>query len=497
MQTLPKTKTAISFLGVILIFTAAFLIQKEGEARIDETLQEKVERVLTDERLEGAVAGISIRHADTGAILFEKNANLRLVPASNTKLFTGAAAPETLGPGHTFTTELWTDGELKRGILNGNLYLKGKGDPTLRAEDLDAMAQALKEAGVRKITGRLVADDSWYDDVRLSDGVQWTDETEYYGAQVSALTLSPDKDFDAGTVIVKTVPAHVKGSPAHIEIFPDNDYVRIINQTVTSSAKKGTELEVERRHGTNDILVKGEIALDDPFSHSWVAVSEPSGLVRELFQRSLQKYNIIMKGEHARSGVTPEEATLLVTRNSMALEELFLPFMKLSNNGHAEVLVKEMGRVVHGEGSWERGLSVVEDELAKMGVDVETMQMKDGSGLSRSNLIPAHEISELLFQVQDKEWFPVLFQSLPVAGNSERFVGGTLRSRMIDTHAEGKVQAKTGTLSEVSSLSGYVTTADGEPLIFAFVFNHVLSDEVKDIEDQLAILLSEHTFRKN
>ncbi|MGR9050419.1 D-alanyl-D-alanine carboxypeptidase/D-alanyl-D-alanine endopeptidase [Halobacillus faecis] len=497
MRTIPKTKAAISLLGVILIFTAALLIHKEGEARNDESLQEKVERVLTDERLAGAIAGISIRHADTGAILFEKNADLRLIPASNTKLFTGAAALETLGPRYTFATELWTDGESKRGILDGNLYLKGKGDPTLRTEDLDAMARALKKAGVRKITGRLIADDSWYDDVRLSDGIQWTDETEYYAAQISALTLSPDKDYDAGTVIVKTIPADVKGAQAHIEIFPDNEYVQIINQTVTSSPEKGTELEVERRHGTNEINVKGEIALDDPFSHSWVAVSEPSGLVMELFQRSLQKYKITMKADKAGSGVTPEEATLLVTRNSMALEELFFPFMKLSNNGHAEVLVKEMGRVVHGEGSWAKGLSVVEEVLAEMGVDVETMRLKDGSGLSRSNLIPAHEISELLFQVQDEEWFPVLFQSLPMAGNPERFAGGTLRSRMIDTHAEGKVQAKTGTLSEVSSLSGYVTTADGNPLIFAFVFNNVLSDEVKEIEDQLAILLSEHTFRKN
>ncbi|WP_152526275.1 D-alanyl-D-alanine carboxypeptidase/D-alanyl-D-alanine-endopeptidase [Thalassobacillus devorans] len=456
-------------------------------------LTDELNMILTDEKLEGALAGISIRSAETGEVIYEHQADKRLKPASNMKLLTAAAALEILGPDYTFPTEVLADGELKGNKLHGDLYLKGKGDPTLMEEDFEDLARSLKEAGVKEVKGNVIADDSWYDDVRLSEDISWNDETNYYAAQVSALTASPNKDYDAGTVIVEAHPADTPGEPAEVKVVPENDYVEVINKTKTVPMEQEKDISIEREHGTNKIVVEGEIPVEGYRSRSWVAVDEPSGLALNLFGKALDKEGIKVKGELTVNGTAPGAAELLASKQSMPLEELLIPFMKLSNNGHAEVLIKEMGKVVHGEGSWEKGLEVVEDVLTDIGVDASTLRLRDGSGMSHVNMVPAHEISELLYQVRDKEWFPAYLASLPVAGNSERFVGGTLRYRMNDTPAEDNVKAKTGSLTGVTSLSGYVTSKDGKELIFAVVLNNYLGS-VQNLEDEIAITLAEHEF---
>ncbi|KHE70856.1 D-alanyl-D-alanine carboxypeptidase, partial [Halobacillus sp. BBL2006] len=384
-------------------------------------LKVKISEILSDENLKGAVAGVSIRSAESGELIYENNADIRLEPASNMKLLTAAAALETLGPDYTFTTEVLADGEVKGNKLHGDLYLKGKGDPTLMVEDFEAMAKSLQKAGIREVKGNLIADDSWYDDIPLSEDIAWNDETNYTGSQISALTAAPNEDYDAGTVIVAAYPSDTAGELAEIQVTPKNDYVEIVNEAKTVNSDQSKDISIERKHGTNQIVVKGTIPVDGSRSRSWIAVSEPTGLALNLFRQSLEKEGIKVKGKTATDGKTPKTAELLVSKESIPLEKLFIPFMKLSNNGHAEVLVKEMGKVVHDEGSWDKGLEVVEYFLRENGVDADTMRLRDGSGMSHVNMVPANEISQLLYQVKEKAWFPVYLNSLPVAGNSERF----------------------------------------------------------------------------
>jgi len=175
----------------------------------------------------------------------------------------------------------------------------------------------------------------------------------------------------------------------------------------------------------------------------------------------------------------------------MPLSELMIPFMKLSNNGHAEVLVKEMGKVVHGEGSWEKGLEVMAAELSRFGIDTSTLVLRDGSGISHANLIPANQITKLLFMAEKEEWFPVFQRSLPVAGVKDRMIGGTMRNRLKEKNLKNRVAAKTGTLTGVSTLAGYVETSSGETLIFSIMLNNLLDDrEGRKVEDRIVRMLA-------
>jgi serine-type D-Ala-D-Ala carboxypeptidase/endopeptidase (penicillin-binding protein 4) len=407
------------------------------------------------------------------------------------------AALEKLGPAYQFSTEVLTDGRVRGNVLQGNLYLKGKGDPTLLKEDLDQFATQLKAQGINQINGNLVGDDSWYDNVRLSQDLNWSDEPFYTGAQVSALTLSPNEDYDAGTVIVEVFPGKNVGDKPIVKLTPHTDYVEIVNKAETTKKDHSKSISIEREHGSNRIMIDGVIPLEGSTSRSWVSIWEPTGYAVDVFKKSLEANGITLIGRSRTTvGKAPDNAILLTEKKSMPLRDLLIPFMKLSNNGHGETLAKEMGKVVNGEGSWDEGLRVMKEVLGTYGVQTSTILLRDGSGISHKNLIPSNELSQVLYAVQHEDWYPAFEKSLPVAGNTERLIGGTLRSRMLNTAAANNVKAKTGSLTGVSSLSGYVTTKDGQKLVFSIIVNNYLgsSSTITKIEDQIAITLADHEF---
>jgi len=452
-----------------------------------------IDEILKDPRLQGATTVVSIREAATGEVVYSHLGDTRVHPASVMKLLTGAAAFETLGEGHTFKTELYMDGRIESGVLHGNLYLRGRGDPTLTKNDLKAFVSELKAKGISSIAGNVYGDDTWYDDIRLSQDLNWSDEPYYTGSQVSALTLSPNDDYDAGTVIVEVNPAKKSGQAGQVAMVPANNYLTVVNKTQTVAKKGKKSITVERQHGTNTFIVSGTIPEGSTKTRTWASVWEPTNYTISIFKKTIEELGITFSTapKVERKKVT-KGATLLTSKNSMPLHELFIPFMKLSNNGHAEVLVKEMGRTIGGEGSWDKGLSIIEATLSTLGLDTKNMLLRDGSGMSHKNLVTANEVTKLLYTAQTKPWYPAFLNALPVAGNGERFVGGTLRNRMTGTTAAGNVQAKTGALNGVTALSGYVTTKDGEILTFSIMINNYLSDTTPEILDRIAIALANH-----
>lgn len=488
-----KTTFITIFSLVIILAIIPFFHTEEPPARAVEPsgeLSSEITKLLTNEpALDGALAGISIRSAKDGKLLYEHIGETRLQPASVLKMFTAAAAFSVLGEDYRFTTEVLTDGKIDGETLAGDLYLKGMGDPTLLGEDFDEMAKKIKSKGIKKVAGDLVADDSWYDDVRYSEDLTWNDEHQYYGSQVSALTASPNQDYDAGTVIVNILPGK-KGKAANISLEPETDYVKILNETVTVDSEGEHNIVIEREHGSNSILVRGTIPANAHKTREWVAVWEPTLYAGSLFIKSLELHGIKVVGK-IRTGHATDTMTRLISHKSMPLSELMIPFIKLSNNGHAEVLVKEMGKVVHGEGSWDKGLEVMDAELARFGIDTGRLVLRDGSGISHVNLIPANEITKLLYLVQSEKWFPAFQRSLPVAGAKDRMVGGTLRNRLKDEALVNMIQAKTGSLTGVSTLAGYVKTSSGETLIFTVLLNNLLDDrDGRKIEDKIVRILS-------
>jgi D-alanyl-D-alanine carboxypeptidase/D-alanyl-D-alanine-endopeptidase (penicillin-binding protein 4) len=458
-------------------------------AAADPELTAAIDALLADPRLTDSMVAVSVRDAGSGEVLYERNPRLRLNPASNAKLFSSAAAVETLGLDHSFTTDVLTDRGVSDGAVNGDLFLRGGGDPTTLATDYRALAADLAGQGVVKVKGSLVADDSYFDDVPLGVAWSWDDEPFYYSAATSALTAAPDTDYDSGTVIVRTTPGAAAGDPLSIEVTPATSAVRIVNQATTGAPGSSNTLSIERQHASDVVLVTGSYPAGRSTDLEWVTVPDPTTYAADLFRRALAAEGIKLKGT-VREGSTPQAAQVLASHESMTLGELLTPYLKLSNNMHAEALVKAVGAETSGTGSTSAGLAVVRSYLTGHGIDTSRLRLSDGSGLSRFDLVSAHDLTDLLIAVQSEPWFDTWYDALPIAGNPERFAGGTLRSRMRDTAAANNLHGKTGSLTSVTTLSGYVTNADGRDLVFAMMSNNYLLSP-RSIEDALGVTLAE------
>ncbi|OEV31630.1 D-alanyl-D-alanine carboxypeptidase [Streptomyces nanshensis] len=452
--------------------------------------QKAVERILSGKRLDGASSSVVVADARSGKPLYRHQSDRRLVPASNTKLLTSAAAMDVLGPGYRYRTDVLAHGDRDGGRLDGDLYVRGTGDPTLLAKDYDAMAAEVAGSGIEEVTGSLVADDTRFDSERLGRSWAADDESAYYSSQISALSLAPDTDYDTGSVYIEAVPGAAAGEDPKVKVTPDNDYVDVEVDATTVAGNGENTLSVDREHGGNKITVSGGIPVGAEPYESWTSVWEPTGYAASVFAEALKRHGVRVAGETELGKATPDGAQRVARHSSMPLKELTVPFMKLSNNNHAEVLTKTMGHESAGKGTWSAGLKTVSGFLDKEGVDTATLRQVDGSGLSRMDNVSAGHLATLLHSVRKKPWFKQWYDALPIACAPGRLTGGTLRSRMCDTPAERNAHAKTGSLTGASALSGYVTDADGRELTFSIILNNYMADSVKGVEDEIVVALA-------
>ncbi|RKS73212.1 D-alanyl-D-alanine carboxypeptidase/D-alanyl-D-alanine-endopeptidase (penicillin-binding protein 4) [Actinomadura pelletieri DSM 43383] len=476
---------AVLLLGAGLVAGGAVpaLADLDGSGPDSGRLARDLDAVLRDERLAGASVGVVVRDAASGRILYDRGGDTPLMPASNNKLYTSAAAFGILGAGYRFRTTV--------SVKGGNLYLTGTGDTTMRAADYDRLAAAVAAKGISAVEGDLVADDTWFGGGLVRRDWDPEDLQYAYAGRISALTVSPNADHDAGSVAL-SVTAAGTGEPVEVTLTPATGAVKVDNRATTGPAGSRSTVAVNRGNGSDIIVVTGSHPVGAPAKEFLRTVEDPALYAADVFRRALRAHGVRVAGTTER-GRTPVDATTVAARTSMPLSRLAAPFMKLSNNVIAETLVKAIGRKVHGRGTWAAGLPAVAAHLRRLGVDPARVTMTDGSGLARSNRTTAAQLATLLRNARRQTWFPAWYASLPIAGRSGRLMGGTLANRMVGTAAAGNVHAKTGTLTGVTALSGYVTRRDGRTLVFSSVFNGYTGRAPKDVEDAIAVRLATDT----
>jgi D-alanyl-D-alanine carboxypeptidase/D-alanyl-D-alanine-endopeptidase (penicillin-binding protein 4) len=264
--------------------------------------------------------------------------------------------------------------------------------------------------------------------------------------------------------------------------------VRVSGRIGTGAAGSERTVEVDRRPGSNELLLSGSVPADGGTSQAWVAVENPAQVAAAVFAAGLARHGVRVHGP-VRAGRAPAEATVVAHHDSAPLSALVVPLLKLSNNGIAEHLVKEIGRVRAGAGSWSAGLGRIADFVHQGGLDVTPARQADGSGLSRHNLMTSQRLCRLMEFARSRPWFKSWYDALPVAGDPRRMVGGTLAGRLRGTPAEGRLHAKTGWMTGVDALAGYLDRPDGHTLAFAVLFNNFAGDSPRPVIDAFVLRL--------
>lgn len=471
-------------------------------------LQTRITEVLQKPEISAGIVGIKVASLDSGRVLFEENANKLLRPASNMKLYTVATAIDKLTPDFRFTTSVYAPARPDAaGIVHGDLTIYGRGDPSIAArfnngdyfKGIEELATKISSAGVKRVEGDIIGDETYFTGPQYGSGWEWEDLQWWYGAEVSALTIN-DNALD-----LSVKPGARVGAPAVITTGPPDPLLTITNHVVTAASGTRRQITVYRGLGTHVLEVVGTIAVDDRGFAGGIGISHPALLFVYLLRSALAKRGVVITGRSKTVAPSVSGAPItatpvsglseLATLQSPPLSLIAAQTLKPSQNLYTELILRTIGKVVpppaetpNGSFTSEgAGLEVVRNFLKDAGVNSAALVLSDGSGLSRNDMITAEATVQLLTYMSRHAHAKVFSDALPIAG-----VDGTLRNRMKGTVAENNLRAKTGSLSSAASLSGYVTTASGERLVFSIMVNNYPEDvEPRSLFiDPIALLLA-------
>jgi D-alanyl-D-alanine carboxypeptidase/D-alanyl-D-alanine-endopeptidase (penicillin-binding protein 4) len=491
-------------LMVVLLAGRAFAPQAYAASHKPQPATKKqIETILAQPDLSRGFWGIEITSATTGKVLYSQNADKLFTPASNTKLFTTAAALALIGPDYKFRTTIETNGALdKYGRLSGDLILVGRGDPTLSGRELpynirtqrdanpvkvlEKLADDLAQKGVKYIDGDVIADDSYFAFERYGEGWSKDDLIWADGAPVSALTINDN------VIFVNILPGMHPGDKAFVSITPFSDYYTIENRLMTTPAGTARKLSINREPGSTQLVLWGSIPVDDPGGNEGLAIEDPAEFAASLLRHVLEVRGIAVYGKQrtrhmelaslstftstvmasSRGGdyaatQSPIGPLVLAQYQSTPLSQDIQVINKVSQNLHAEILLRLLGREKGSAGTVQSGLEVLHGFLNTVGISPDDYVFYDGSGLSRENLVTPHAIVQLLRYAANQPWGKEFRDSLPAAG-----VDGSLAERFKNLDPSAHVYGKTGSLGGVKSLSGYAVTVQGEQIAFSIVTNN-------------------------
>jgi serine-type D-Ala-D-Ala carboxypeptidase/endopeptidase (penicillin-binding protein 4) len=449
-----------------------------------------VAHVLAAPAFDRATTAFVARSLATGETLYQHNGGVWLVPASTMKVLTTVAAADRLGWGYRFETRLVAMGPVVNGTLRGDLLVVGTGDPTInprhpeRMTAFDEWARALAAKGIRHIAGHVVGDDTAFEEPGVGIGWAWDDLVLGYGAAYGAL------QFNDNEAEVTMGPGTTPGAPPVVYVSPSNHGLLLDVQAVTAAEGTPSSLVVARVPGTRFLDVTGRAPLGTAPVSDMVAVANPTLFFAAELRATLVRHGIVVDGtavdldEHDERPRAADGTTLLVDL-SPPLSAIVQPMLQWSRNSYAETLVTALDAVPPASAG--EGLAVLRNTLAALGVAPESYHVRDGSGLSRNDYVSANALVDTLTAAWTRpDLRGPLLAALPEAGRP-----GTFSRRLADTPAAGRVHAKTGSMSNVRSLAGYVTTAADEPVVFAFISNgfDVRGSEIDARVDELILAL--------
>jgi len=437
-------------------------------------LQHDLGGILTRDTLAHGTWSVVVKSMTSGATLYSTNAQRLLMPASTMKMVTLATAAEHLGWNFTYETRLSAIGSIENGVLRGDLVVTGSGDPSIGTADqsadhlFDEWSAQLRRLGIRAIDGRLVGDDRAFERETLGFGWSWDDLAIDYAAGVSAL------QFNENAVRVTIAHGAAAGDSAAMTVDPPTSELTVVNHVTTGKTGSPRALDARRLPGAQRLEISGSIATDSDPAVLNVSVDNPTRFFVSALRRGLIARGIDARGDavdvHELS--TPPaigDGRLVATHQSPPLSTLAIRLMKASQNQYAETLLKTIGRNADGApASASAGSAEVRNTFTRWNIDPNGLVQRDGSGLSRYDYLNADTLVSVLDRVyHDATLYQPFRASLPVAG-----VDGTLARRFKDTRAEGRVHAKTGSMSNVRTLAGYVDTEGGDVLAFAILANN-------------------------
>jgi D-alanyl-D-alanine carboxypeptidase/D-alanyl-D-alanine-endopeptidase (penicillin-binding protein 4) len=424
--------------------------------------------------------GVVVRSLSTGELLYDRNSGKLMVPASNMKIVTLAAAARVIGWDTRFVTTLETAAPVEGDTLRGDLYVRGGGDPTINTRNgrgaavFADWAAALRAAGIHRIDGRIIGDDNLFDDEGVGAGWAWDYLEAAYAAPVGAL------QYNENVAALTVLPGRAPGDPAVVSLAAGSG-LTLDNKAVTALAGTPETIRLRRRLDAAVLEVGGAVPLPpaEPLPAQSVrtavrnvAVVNPTAYFVQSLKDAFIAAGIAVTGDaididDLPAGTPPPATRVLARGESQPLRDIAAVMMKVSQNLYAETLFKAAGRAAKGAGTAEAGRAAVLEALRDWKLDESALVMFDGSGLSRYDYVSANLIAGLLERLDsDPQHRDAFTATLAIAGRE-----GTVANRMKRTRAEGNARVKTGSISNMRSLSGYVATRDGEPLVFAILAN--------------------------
>jgi serine-type D-Ala-D-Ala carboxypeptidase/endopeptidase (penicillin-binding protein 4) len=415
-----------------------------------------------------AAWGMVVQSLDRRERLFELNPRTLLVPASAAKLISAASAADAVGWDYRYTTTLRGSGPIVDGVLQGDLVIVGSGDPSIGGrggDDLSSWVEGLKAAGIRRIDGRIVGDDDALEEPRPQLAWAWDDLGYTTGALFGALNLAENRTS------VTITPAAAPGEPAIVDIDPRAPVRRLTNRVTTGVTGSPLLLWPEQRPGEAALSIAGSIPANNPPAQIAISVGNPTLWFASALKNRLVRDGIDVTGDAVDiDEIVPppnrELMTVLFTHRSRPLGDIARPLLKDSINIYGEALLR-LNAAPGTLPTNDAALEGLRQRLEMWGVAIDSQQLVDGSGLSRRDTISADALLVVLERMDDRAGQSPFVAGLPIAG-----VDGSLAGRMKGTAAEGNVRAKTGTMSNIRSLAGYVTTRDGERLAFVIMINN-------------------------